>query len=143
MVKIFTLVMVRHMLTDKGFTLIETLFVLFVVCILFTISLQLHLPQKKVETTLQEITAFLNEAKLEAMVSKSTVTVSFQRDRVVYSGHDINKSYVLDEKSYFDEYQLTFNSEGHIKKAKTVYYHTGDRTYRFVYQVGSGYFYVE
>lgn len=35
------------MLNNKGFTLIETVFVLFIICILMTISMNLHIPSQK------------------------------------------------------------------------------------------------
>lgn len=131
------------MLTNKGFTLIETLFVLFIICVLSSISLTLHLPQKSNETCIQEITAFLNKAKLEAIVSKQTVTVQFLHNQIIWNSSDKEEHYQLNEHTYFDSYKMTLNSSGNIKTAKTIIYHTPERNFRFVYQIGSGCFYVE
>ena len=40
------------MLTNKGFTLIETLFVLMIICILSSLSMNLHMPRKSEEVSL-------------------------------------------------------------------------------------------
>ena len=131
MEKAFQLMMVKHMLTNRGFTLVETLFVLFIICMLSLLTMTLHLPNKNNQVIIQEITEFLNQAKLEAIVSKKTVTVQFLKDKVLW------------KTTYFDSYKMTFNSAGHIKTAKTVTYHTLQQDFQFVYQVGSGCFYVQ
>lgn len=58
------------MLNNKGFTLIETVFVLFIICILMTISMNLHIPSQKQDQSIQDIIYFLYEAKLQAISSK-------------------------------------------------------------------------
>ena len=84
MEKAFQLMMVKHMLTNRGFTLVETLFVLFIICMLSLLTMTLHLPNKNNQVIIQEITEFLNQAKLEAIVSKKTVTVQFLKDKVLW-----------------------------------------------------------
>ena len=143
MEKAFQLMMVKHMLTNRGFTLVETLFVLFIICMLSLLTMTLHLPNKNNQVIIQEITEFLNQAKLEAIVSKKTVTVQFLKDMVLWKTTDKEKNYQLSENTYFDSYKMTFNSAGHIKTAKTVTYHTLQQDFQFVYQVGSGCFYVQ
>lgn len=143
MASLFQLVMGRHMLTDKGFTLIETLFVLFIVCMLSMISMTLHMPKKSDNVQLKEVVSFLNEAKLTAMTYKHTVTLKFSGSTVSYQCISKQKNYELGENVYFENQQMTFNDFGNIKGAKTVVLHTSHKNYRFVYQVGSGCFYVE
>lgn len=143
MERVFRLVMAKLMLANKGFTLIETLFVLFIICILSTLSMSLHIPQKNIQQNLQEICSFLNQAKMEAMVSKQTVKIIFSHDSISYSNLSCNQTYQLADGTFFDEYTFTFNGNGNIKTAKTLLYHTPEKSYRFVYQVGSGCFYVE
>ena len=135
MEKAFQLMMVKHMLTNRGFTLVETLFVLFIICMLSLLTMTLHLPNKNNQVIIQ--------AKLEAIVSKKTVTVQFLKDKVLWKTTDKEKNYQLSENTYFDSYKMTFNSAGHIKTAKTVTYHTLQQDFQFVYQVGSGCFYVQ
>jgi prepilin-type N-terminal cleavage/methylation domain-containing protein len=130
------------MLMNKGFTLVETLFVLFVICILSTLSLTLHMPQKSESMLVQEIIGFLNEAKLTAMTYKQTVTLTFSNSEIVYHSADFNKEYQLYDQSFFEPHEMTFNLSGNIKGAKTVVLHTSKKQYQFVFQVGSGCFYV-
>ena len=60
------------MLTNKGFTLIETLFVLMIICILSSLSMNLHMPRKSEEVSLAEIESFIREAQFIAMNQKVT-----------------------------------------------------------------------
>ncbi|MEG0275506.1 MAG: competence type IV pilus minor pilin ComGD [Coprobacillus sp.] len=130
------------MLTNKGFTLIETLFVMFIICVLFTITMTLRMPEKKIEKDVQEISHFIKAAQIDAMRYKQTSTLLFSHDKVEYSYLDKDYEYILRDNLHFDEHQLTFNSTGGIKGAKTVTLHINDKQYEFVFQVGSGCFYV-
>ena len=142
MAKPFLLVTVKLMLNKKGFTLIETLFVISIICILSVLTMGYSLPEKKDDHYIQEMILFLNEAKLQAMTNKQTVTIQFTQSQISYSYGHVQKEYKLKQGTYFDDYQLTFNAYGHIKTAKTLAYHMQDKIYQFVYQVGSGYVYV-
>ena len=139
MEKEYQSVMDKPMSQNKGFTMIETLFVLFIITMLLTLTLTLHIPKKNIDTQIQEIKAFLNSAKIQAMVTKDSMKVTFTRDKITYD----DQQYVLSEDSYFDSYEMTFNENGNIKTAKSLTYHTPKKDYTFVYQVGSGCFYVQ
>lgn len=65
------------MLTNKGFTLIETLFVLMIICILSSLSMNLHMPRKSEEVSLAEIESFIREAQFIAMNQKVTILCNF------------------------------------------------------------------
>lgn len=143
MENVFLLVMVRHMLNNRGFTLIETLFVMMILCILFTLTMSLRLPIKKEEVYIREISSFFYEAKLSAMLSKETVELSVGPDNITYKSLSQTKSYQLKNGCYFQPYKMTFNENGNVKTAKTLIYHHDHHEYRFVYQIGSGAFYVE
>lgn len=128
---------------NHGFTLIETLFVLMIICVLSTLSMSFHQPVKKEETTLQEISHFFLEAKMEAMIHKTTVQVEVNGKRIEYSSMNVHKTYELDKDCSFEYHKMTFNESGNIKGAKTLNYRHKTNTYHFVFQVGSGCFYVE
>lgn len=130
------------MLNKKGFTLIETLFVLMIICILFSLTMTIHIPKKKDEVYIQEICNFLYEAKLTAISSKETVTLDVHQDKISYHSLSKNKTYLLDDGCYFEPHKMTFNAYGNVKTAKTLRYHHYNHVYEFVYQVGSGCFYV-
>lgn len=131
------------MLTNKGFTLIETLFVLMIICILSSLSMNLHMPRKSEEVSLAEIESFIRGAQFIAMNQKVTITLQFSFHQITYHGSDHEGSYQLPENSYFETHTLTFNEMGHIKGAKTLTYHTSSKNYHFVFQIGSGAFYVQ
>lgn len=130
-------------MSNKGFTLIETLFVLMIVCLLFLLSMRLHIPQKSDAIKLNEIISFLNEAKMEAMNIKKTVIIDFSYDGISYDNGEKQYHYDLAKGDYFIEHELSFNAMGHISKAKTVEFHTQQQVYKIVYQIGSGSFYVQ
>lgn len=130
------------MLTNKGFTLIETLFVLFIVCVLFAVTLTLKLPEKKTEKDIQEITHFIKAAQIDAMRYKKTSTLVFSYNKISYSYDGKYYEYLLRDELNFDNHQMTFNATGGIKSAKSVSLHTKSKVYEFVFQIGSGCFYV-
>ncbi len=143
MVKVFILVMDKLMSINKNaFTMIETLFVLFIMCILFALSLNLHMPTVKDEIILDEATQFLIEAKLIAMTSKETVTVKVNGHNLSYTCNDYDNQLTLDEIT-FETYQFTLNNMGNIKTAKKINCKVNQKNYSFIYQLGSGYFYVQ
>lgn len=144
MVRKYQLKMVKHMsMNNKGFTLLETLFVMFLVCLLSSITMTLHIPKKSDENMIVEINSFLYQAKLNAMLSKETTTVTFSKKEIVASSSHYEQSYHLPNNSYFESYQMTFNEFGNIKTAKKLTFHTSNMTYYYVFQIGSGSHYVE
>lgn len=143
MEKISLLVMVRLMLTNEGFTLIETLFVLFIIIILSTLSLSIHQPEKSSEAFLNELQSFLNEARLKAITTKQNVSVYFETDKIIYATLDNEWEYVLPSDSEFEQYDLSYNENGHIHNAKSISFEYQQKNYQLVYQVGSGSFYVQ
>jgi len=131
------------MLNKKGFTMIEMVFVLFIIIILSSLTMSFHLPSKKDQTIIQEISYILNQAKLNAMVYKETTTVSFTSKMLSVSSPHYNQDYSLTDHRVFEKYQMTYNESGNIKTAKTVQLHCQNKTYAFVFQVGNGCFYVQ
>ena len=117
------------MYDKSGFTMIETLFVLMIMCMLFCLSWRIHLPVKNDHTKIEEITRFLYQAKLTAMNLKTQVTVTFASDFIQYEWEESSQTFTLDSNDSFESHQLTFNENGNI--------------YTLVYQIGSGSFYVQ
>lgn len=142
MAKVFISVMDKPMST-KGFTMIESLFVILIMCILFTISTTVHIPQKTEQMIIKEISQFLNEAKLTAMTVKEDITISFDQSTIIYQNDHIFQQLSLDEETQFETYELTFNAMGHIDGAKSIHCTINNNDHTFVYQLGCGYFYVQ
>ena len=55
MAKKSLLKMVKPMLNKAGFTMIETLFVLVIICMMFCISMRIHVPQKSDTVKINEM----------------------------------------------------------------------------------------
>lgn len=131
------------MSNKSGFTMIETLFVLMIMSMLFCLSINIHIPTKNESIKIDEIRRFLYLAKLTAMVQKEKVTVSFSTTNIRYEWKDKSNFYSLDGNDSFEEHQITFNANGNIQGAKTLIFYCGTKTYKFIYQIGSGTFYVK
>lgn len=131
------------MYDKSGFTMIETLFVLMIMCMLFCLSWRIHLPVKNDHTKIEEITRFLYQAKLTAMNLKTQVTVTFASDFIQYEWEESSQTFPLDSNDSFESHQLTFNENGNIQGAKALTYYCGSQVYTLVYQIGSGSFYVQ
>ena len=116
------------MYDKSGFTMIETLFVLMIMCMLFCLSWRIHLPVKNDHT---------------AMNLKTQVTVTFASDFIQYEWEESSQTFTLDSNDSFESHQLTFNENGNIQGAKTLTYYCGSQVYTLVYQIGSGSFYVQ
>lgn len=142
MAKKSLLKMVKPMLNKGGFTMIETLFVLVIICMMFCISMRIHVPQKSDTIKINEMIQFLYQAKLTAMTQKTQVDVLFSKQNIVYRWNQSKETLQLDDNDSFESHQLSFNKNGNIQGAKTLIYYCGSQRYEFVYQIGSGTFYV-
>lgn len=143
MVKKSLFKMGKHMLTNKGFTLIETLFVLFIICLLSVLTMGLHIPTQSDEMILEEISQFINQAKMNAMIHKETTYIIFSRKSISIDAVHYQNQYLLPNEMYFDEYKMSYNEFGNIKIAKKIVLHCQEKSYSFVFQIGSGSYYVE
>ena len=135
--------MVKHMLiNNKGFSLIETLFVLFIITILSLMTMTIHIPQKNDHIVIHELSELIHQAKLNSMLYKETTTVSFSSHSLSISSSHLQDDYILPENMSLDKHTITFNEFGNIHYAKTVQLHAS-KNYKFVFQIGSGSFYVQ
>lgn len=131
------------MLTNKGFTLIETLFVLFIICMLSLLTMGLHIPSQSDQTVIEEVSQLINQAKMNAIVYKEKTYVTFSYNNVSVQSLHLQRLYQLPKNTYFHHYQLSYNESGNIKLAKKVLYYGKTKTYSFVFQIGNGSYYVQ
>ena len=132
------------MLMNKdGFTLIEMLFVLLIVCMISSLSLAIRIPHKTDTICIQEISHFFYNAKLDAMIYKEQILIDINNQIISYTVNEKSVHYQLSEGMYFDNHHFSFNEYGHIQGAKSLTFHGSSHDYTFVFQVGSGSFYVE
>lgn len=131
------------MSNNHGFTLIEMLFVFFIILMLSTLTMTLHIPQKTDTHHIQDISSCLYQAKLNSIIHKETTDVTFDDSSLLIESDHYSYQYTLDQGRSFENYHFSYNDLGHIKKAKTVHFYGKDKNYAFVFQVGSGSFYVQ
>lgn len=83
-----------------------------------------------------------DEARAMAIVEKDTVKVSVSNHRIDLIGKE-NKTLNLEEGYQFlTNHTFTYNDHGRIKIAKTLVLKTPHHTRKFVFQLGSGAYYV-
>ena len=143
MEKRFQLKMVKLMLKNDGFTMIETLFVLFVICILSCLTIRLHIPSQNDDIMIENLSQLLNQAKMNAMIYKEKTYISFQKRKLFIQSIHFNKEYFLRKDLSFESHEMSYNEYGNINKAKRIHLYSKQRTYSFVFQIGSGSYYVQ
>ena len=126
----------------KGFTVVEMLFVLSITIFLSSLCLSLHTRNISEEEEIQLIKALFDEARVMAIVNKKTVKVAVTSRQVDLIGDDSKTIQLEQGYRFLTSHMFTFNEYGHIKIAKTLVLKTPDHLKKFVFQLGSGAFYV-
>lgn len=130
----------RIVTKQKGYTLIELLFVLQVVIF----GSYLILPQNRLEITphtliLQEIELTIEQARLDAISQNSKQSITFEHHSVYYEDYSISF-----EQLQFDNKQvITFNHLGHIQQAKTIDFSIQSKNYQLIFNLGQGVYHIE
>ena len=126
----------------KGFTVIEMLFVLSITIFLSSLCMTMHTRTINEQEEIALIKAMFDEARAMAIVEKDTVKVSVSNHRIDLIGKE-NKTLNLEEGYQFlTNHTFTYNDHGRIKIAKTLVLKTPHHTRKFVFQLGSGAYYV-
>ncbi len=128
------------MSNKKGFTLIEMILVLSILCLtsLFSISIRSPHPQKN--NTIENIQYFFHQAKINSMLNKEKTSITLSNNQLSYSSeHNHFTIYLTDGKSQ-KKYSFYYNENGNIYKASTVNFIIDNQLVQFVFQVGSGSF---
>lgn len=126
----------------KGFTVIEMLFVLSITIFLSSLCMTMHTRTINEQEEIALIKAMFDEARAMAIVEKDTVKVSVSNHRIDLIGKE-NKTLNLEEGYQFlTNHTFTYNDHGRIKIAKTLVLKTPHHTRNFVFQLGSGAYYV-
>lgn len=126
----------------KGFTVIEMLFVLSITIFLSSLCMTMHTRTINEQEEIALIKAMFDEARAMAIVEKDTVKLSVSNHRIDLIGKE-NKTLNLEEGYQFlTNHTFTYNDHGRIKIAKTLVLKTPYHTRKFVFQLGSGAYYV-
>lgn len=131
------------MLNKKGFTLIESLLVISIMIIISTLTLTFNVKVGDERKIIDQVECFINDSKLNAMRYKKKTTLQFDQNAIYYNDGEHSSQLQLPKQFSFEKYSLTWNSNGNIKTAKRVSLTTNKHVYSFVFQVGSGSYYVQ
>lgn len=129
-------------LNRKGFTLIEMLLVISIMCTLTLLNMSIHNPKVSQQDTVQQISDFIYQAKINAMVNKDKTTIVLSGNKLSYSSSSTNQTVYLKNGIVKKKYTFSYNSKGNIYKATTINFYIDGSLIEFVFQVGSGSFYV-
>ena len=127
----------------KGFTMIEMVFVLSLTLIISSLCCVYHPVHIREENEIMMIRHCFDIAHVQALAYKEKVTVNVTSKTIdVSSAHYSNKIGLNQSYKFLTSHSFTYNSMGHIKTAKTLSLQTPDHVLKFVFQVGSGIYYV-
>lgn len=130
------------MLSKKGFTLVESLFVITIMMVMTLLSVNTHPFSINVDNHLNTISLFLLEAKTHAMIYKEDVNISFYDNCIDVSSIHLNKQFEINE-GIFTKHNFSYNKLGHIVNPKSIHLIYNNQKYTFVFQIGAGCFYVQ
>lgn len=132
------------MYTEKGFTLIEMILVL---SLITSMSLLVMMQRPVTVSTHDEIIAIsqtFDQARMYAITHKETVKITVTKHQIDFSAGHCQQTYRLHKHYAFtNSHSFSYNSSGHIKIAKTMKLKTPEGTKSFVFQLGSGTYYVQ
>lgn len=128
------------MLNSKGFTLIEMLLVLSIIMMTSAFSLKYHIPDIDTKKYIDQISDFIYEAKMNAIVTKEKTEIRLYDSCLKYRSRSNQSTLEMDGVVYCSSYEFSFNENGNIYKAKTISYWINGEKIDFVFQVGSGCF---
>lgn len=134
------------MLADqRGFTMIEMIFVLAITIVLAGFGFVFHEPTVSKEDEIHLLSNMFNDARMKACSLKEKQTVVCEKNALsIYDTHDNTRVKLAEGFEFLTIHQFTYNSNGRIKGAKTIRLKTPDgKISKFVFQLGSGTFYVQ
>ena len=125
----------------KGFTLIEMLFILQIICILELFVLPYA--NKNIvssEVVIQNIYLMIENARMDAIHHHQTIELEFLN-------HSIHRNNLLIYENsnvlFDDSVNISFNNKGHIRQAKTVYFSINKKEYKLIFNLGQGVYRIE
>jgi prepilin-type N-terminal cleavage/methylation domain-containing protein len=133
------------MLRDHhGFTLIEMIFVLAITVVLASFGFLFHTPHVSDEDEIRMVSNIFSQARLQACAMKERQYVVCKDDDLQVSSTSGTIHITLNKGYHFvEDHDFYYSNKGHIRKPKTVYLKSpSDKIYAFVFQLGSGTFYV-
>lgn len=138
--------MVKLMLNNRGFTLIEVIFSISVIIILslFTLSYACLSPvHLSIEQQCNQVISLLQDAKTQALLNHQKIDIIIENNQISYNSGN-QHVLKLDENYYFENsFELYFNKNGNINSGNTLKLCDKHTCKSIVFNVGSGAFYVK
>lgn len=117
----------------NGFTLAETLLVLFVICIFTQLFLSLKKPAA-LYPVLQQVQSFLETAQASAISERTKKTVRINTHSINWE----NQSLQLPESIVCDSGAFSFNAKGNVSSGGSIRCRNGQEQGKIILQIGPG-----
>ncbi|MFB6465830.1 competence type IV pilus minor pilin ComGD [Cytobacillus sp. Hz8] len=138
---------------NKGFTLIESLFVLSIFMLMAMITIIMMKPQTNLlnrSTFFSQLKADIFYAQQYAISNQKQLSLNILPNQYKYYIKNQDGSYLL-EREYARNIDISegtlglylkFNPNGNVNKFGSIMIYIGKETYRMIFQIGGGRFYV-
>ncbi|QGQ47244.1 type II secretion system protein [Metabacillus sediminilitoris] len=145
----------KRVLNQKGFTLLESLLVLFIVSTMSLILITNIAPiyhKKVIETFLNQFEKDMLYAQQYALVNEELVFVLFKSEQNLYKIESNEQEVDLLTRNYHPKIKIegatltnkiTYISNGSIQKSGTMFISYKDSTYKVIFYLGKGRFNIE
>lgn len=135
------------MQSNKGFTLVEMIFVLFVITLLtmlsFTFS-RTSVRKPQVKEIYHEISSIIEEARSVALSTRSRVDLQITEYTIGYQSSQQSRSITLPKGVFFIlSKTIYFNKKGTVNQGNRIALQVDNQQYNIIFNVGSGNFYLQ
>ena len=135
------------MFQNKGFTMIEMLFVLSIIVSITLLTIPYYFTHQNnynFENVQKQIGMMIDQAKQESLISHQRIDLCFTKKEVYYLKDEQKISFQLPDKFYFDKIkEVYFNKNGNINSGNTLKLCDKNTCKSIIFNVGSGVFYVK
>ncbi len=121
---------------NKGYTLIEVIFVLGIICIMTLISVY-SLPDTS-NLQFRYLVSLIQKEHVDSLINHHRNEIEIYDSTVYIKDEPINIYPLTCDPIYFH-----FNSKGNISRACTIYCHSNNKDYEIKLQLGSGWLTIE
>lgn len=118
---------------SNGFTMIESLIVLLIVCVL-SIGISQNQNQSNLTIFMEKLMSYCVLMQEKAFIEKRETRVEIYEDHAVFDG----EYYEFDESIACETLRFHYNAKGNISKANTLECHDQKGTKKLIFQLGSG-----
>ncbi|MEQ2626402.1 competence type IV pilus minor pilin ComGD [Faecalibacillus faecis] len=130
------------MFQNKGFTMIEMLFVLSIIVSITLLTIPYYFTHQNnynFENVQKQIGMMIDQAKQESLISHQRIDLCFTKKEVYYLKDEQKISFQLPDKFYFDKIkEVYFKKNGNINQANHIVLSNNQKKIKIVFHLGSG-----